>query len=99
MQRPVAQSAALLHVLPIAQRITRAATVDRGLGSVLNSVRAGWHLADERVGTCRSRSLSLRRTRPVAQGGQLPPPQSTSVSLPSLTMFAHIALTERRAPL
>src|SRR5262249_25043501 len=36
-----------------------------------------------------TQSLSTAQLLPVAQGAQLPPPQSTSVSFPSLSMFVH----------
>jgi hypothetical protein len=36
-----------------------------------------------------TQSLSTKHVLPVEQGGQLPPPQSTSVSLPSFTPSVH----------
>ena len=42
-----------------------------------------------------AQSVFARQPKPFPQGGQVPPPQSTAVSLPSLVVFAQVAGAHR----
>ena len=98
-QAPLAQSAPAAQCLASAHGGQAAAAVDVGLGAVLDAVGAGRARAHSPRRADAARAVGRRRCTPCRRrrGGQRPP-QSTSVSVPSLVPSTQVASVQWPLP-